>query len=230
MTEVVETAAYFESFYQGESPFEGMTFKTVPWDIGQAQRFIVEAERAGRIWGDIADVGCGLGNNVIYLAERGHSVTGIDIAPTAIKHARKRAEMGGVEAEFVVGNAITLEGFDNRFDTLIDSGLIECLDEPQRREYAASLYRASRPGAQLNIFCVVAEKLPVEIPGINGFTKEELHEILAAAGWTVTDVRDETYLCNTYAGDFFRSVGVEVDTDAAGRVKLASWAVEAERE
>ncbi len=37
----------------------------------------MELEALGGIKGEVLDIGCGLGDNAIFLASRGHSVTGL---------------------------------------------------------------------------------------------------------------------------------------------------------
>ena len=41
---------------------------TPPWDIGRPQPDFVRLEEAGEIRGSVLDVGCGSGENVLYLA------------------------------------------------------------------------------------------------------------------------------------------------------------------
>ena len=51
----------------------------------------MELEALGGFSGEVLDIGCGLGDNAIYLASRGHSATGLDGSPAAIEEARRRA-------------------------------------------------------------------------------------------------------------------------------------------
>jgi hypothetical protein len=44
---------------------------------------------------------------------------------------------------FGVADATNLTGYDERFDTVIDSALYHCLDEDGRQAYAAGLHRAT---------------------------------------------------------------------------------------
>ena len=55
--------------------------------------------------GRALDVGCGAGGLVVALAERGWTVTGIDIAESAIAAARRVAEDRGIDVEFHVADA-----------------------------------------------------------------------------------------------------------------------------
>ena len=72
---------FFEEAYHG----------IPPWDIGRAQREFVRLEESGEISGAVLDVGCGTGENALFLAARGHDVWGVDSAPSAIAIARRRA-------------------------------------------------------------------------------------------------------------------------------------------
>jgi 2-polyprenyl-3-methyl-5-hydroxy-6-metoxy-1,4-benzoquinol methylase len=73
-----------------------------PWDIGRPQASLVRLAEAGEIAGSVLDVGCGTGENALYLATRGHEVLGVDAAPVAIERATTKARDRGIEAEFIV--------------------------------------------------------------------------------------------------------------------------------
>ena len=53
----------------------------------------------------VADLGCGTGSLSVLLAERGHSVVGVDVSPRMLDRARSKAAAIGVVATFVVGDA-----------------------------------------------------------------------------------------------------------------------------
>ena len=144
----------FDKLYRGEPEFEGAPPPNgIPWDIHQAQPRLMELEALGGISGEVLDIGCGLGDNSIYLASRGHSVTGLDGSPAAIEEARRRASEAGVSVTFAVADATKLTGYDGRFDTVIDSAPYHCLDEEGQQAYIAALHHATRPGARLHLSC-----------------------------------------------------------------------------
>ena len=149
----------FDKLYRGEPVFEGGPAPTgVPWDVHQAQPRLMELEALGGFSGEVLDIGCGLGDNAIYLASRGHSATGLDGSPAAIEEARRRAADAGVTVTFDVADATDLSGYEGRFDTVVDSALYHCLDDDRRQAYIAALYRATRPGARLHL----ADQMPPE--------------------------------------------------------------------
>jgi SAM-dependent methyltransferase len=52
----------------------------------------------------VLDLGCGPGRHSLELARLGLPVTGVDRTPAFIEEARRRAEAGGLDVEFVVGD------------------------------------------------------------------------------------------------------------------------------
>src|SRR6202521_1766810 len=93
-----------------------------PWDIGQPQPAFVALAGAGRITGKVLDVGCGTGENALFLCQRGLEVGGLDLSSVAIAEARTKAQARGVVARFVVGSALDVLSLEETFDTVIDSG------------------------------------------------------------------------------------------------------------
>ena len=59
------------------------------------------------------DLGCGTGTHSIYLAQQGFSVIGVDISPTAIRQAQKKASQAGVKPEFIIHD-VTRPGLSSR--------------------------------------------------------------------------------------------------------------------
>lgn len=216
----------FDKLYRGEPAFEGAPAPVgVPWDIHQAQPRLMELEALGAISGEVLDIGCGLGDNAIFLATRGYSVTGLDGSAAAIEQARTRAANAGVTVSFSVADATNLTGYDGRFDTVIDSALYHCLDESGRHAYVAGLYRATRPGARLHLWCF-SEGHVNGLIGPMAVPVADLRDTLTANGWRIDFIGPTTYLGN--AGGFHSFGGDDLPPQLADQ--LPPEAVERMRE
>lgn len=178
----------FDEVYRGRPLQEG--FPQIPWDIGGPQPLLVGLEAAGEIRGDVLDAGCGLGENTLFLASRGYRVTGIDGSPTAIERASAKAGERGLTAEFEVRDVTRLDGFDERFDTVVDSALYHCLEDDEQQAYVAGLHRACRPGATVHVFAR-SEEL-AEVPGPRTISEANLRRTFGD-GWEITRLQRAQY-------------------------------------
>ncbi len=114
----------FDALYRGKSPGDGIApMTTPPWDTKAPSESVIAWQTSGWVHGDVLDAGCGLGDNAVYLAENGHAVTGLDISPTALITAERRAKDAGVDVKFAVADSTKLDGYTDAFDTVIDSGM-----------------------------------------------------------------------------------------------------------
>lgn len=221
----------FEQAYQGGTIVEGITMDRLPWEIGRPQPLLVEFEQAGRITGNVLDIGCGPGDTTIYLAGLGYQVTGLDFAPTAIEKARAKAAETGVTASFAVADATVLTGYDGRFDTVVSSALAHCLDPEQRKAHVAALRRVMRPGARLIQFCFSeAEYSDTYAPYSIG--EDELRATFRAPDWNLTELRPGKLTAIKPSPEFKAVMdrsGAQLEFDAEGSMLLPIWVVEAER-
>jgi len=135
--------------YRFEEAYEG----TPPWDIGRAQPAFERIADAGLATGPVLDAGCGTGENALLFAARGFEVVGVDAVGTAVAAARAKAEARGLQAEFLVHDALALGELGRRFRTVLDSGLFHTFDDDERRQYVSSLAAATALHAKLFILC-----------------------------------------------------------------------------
>lgn len=141
----------FESLYLAGTP---------PWDVGHPQPEVVRLAEEGEFVGDVLDVGCGTGENALYLASLGRRVLGVDASPAAIERARAKAVERGFAVPFLVADALDLARLRRRFETALDCGLFHTLAIEQRRPYAHSLCEVLAPGGALQLLAFSDEEPP----------------------------------------------------------------------
>ncbi|MGW5381546.1 class I SAM-dependent methyltransferase [Nocardia sp. NPDC003963] len=177
----------FESVYRGDGPFGPDT--TPPWSIGEPQPELAALIEQGRFQGEVLDAGCGEGAISLYLAERGFTTVGLDLAPTAIESARAEAQRRGLRnATFEVADITDFTGYDGRFGTVVDSTLFHSIPVASRAGYLASIARAAAPGAVY--FALVFDRAGfAELPeqGPAPVTADELRDAVSRY-WVVDDI------------------------------------------
>jgi SAM-dependent methyltransferase len=174
----------------GLGAFESAYLGTPPWDVGRPQPAIVRLAETGQITGSVLDVGCGTGENVLYLAEHGYAAAGVDGAPTAIKKARAKAKRRGLNASFEVGDALNLPTPERQFDTVIDSGLFHVFSDDERPRFRESLGRVVRSGGTYFLMCFSDHQ-----PGDWGPRRVTQAEIRAVFGdgWRVNSIEPSAF-------------------------------------
>jgi SAM-dependent methyltransferase len=109
----------------GEQRF-GVAEQTAEWDARYSERdgAMWSGRRNGRLVaevgaltpGRVLDVGCGEGADAIWLAQRGWTVTAIDISDVAVSRAREAAQLNGSAVEWVCGDALQVPFSARSFD------------------------------------------------------------------------------------------------------------------
>lgn len=139
----------------------------------------------------VLDVATGSGNTAISAARRFCDVTGIDYVPELIEHARRRAEVEGMEITFEVGDAEDLPYPDASFDVVLST--LGVMFAPDQEKVAGELLRICRPGGKIglanwtpdgfigNMFRTLGKHVPpppgIKPPPLWG-TEERLRELL----------------------------------------------------
>ncbi|HQU46841.1 MAG: SAM-dependent methyltransferase, partial [Planctomycetia bacterium 21-64-5] len=168
----------FQEIYQGKAP----------WDIGRPQSIFVEA--ADQIAGSVLDAGCGTGENALFFAARGQRVTGIDFLEQPIGEAKRKAKERGLEATFLVMDALHLDDLPEAFDSAIDCGLFHVFSDADRPRYVSSLASVVKPGGRLFLVCFSDKEPPGDGP--RRVSQPELREAFSV-GWLVESVREARF-------------------------------------
>ncbi len=105
-----------------------------PWDIGKPDVNLIQTVTSGPIEPCKAlDIGCGTGDNSIWLAQHNFQVTGIDASETAIQRAREKALQANVRCSFLVMDFLTGKIAGGPFGFAFDRGCFHSLHSDEER-------------------------------------------------------------------------------------------------
>ena len=109
----------------------------------------VELSQTLRRGSRVLDLGCGGGRHLIALAEAGHRVAGMDIAPRGLEHCREWLASSSLEAELVLGDFRSPLPFNGSiFDAVLSIKTINHGDLEDIRQVFEEITRITRPGGR----------------------------------------------------------------------------------
>jgi len=159
---------------------------------------------ADKITGSVLDAGCGTGENALFLAARGHKVTGIDFLAEPINQAKQKAAARGLTATFLVMDALDIRELPEVFDTVIDCGLFHVFSDEDRLRYIARLASILKLHGHLYLLCFSDEE-----PGTHGprrISQRELRESFDQ-GWKVESIEPSRFKVRSDLKDITFSEG-----------------------
>jgi SAM-dependent methyltransferase len=144
----------------------------MPWEKGEASPGLVDfiATHSQLPRGTVLVPGCGTGHDARVWAKAGFTVTGYDLAPSAVQISRERTAAAGLSAEFVRGDFLRDEP-PRKFDWIFEHTLFCAIDPSERELYAKAVLRWLKPGGN---YLAVNYLIPDTDGPPFGTTREEL--------------------------------------------------------
>ena len=109
-----------------------------PWDIGKPDFNLIKTVTAMDIKPcNVLEIGCGTGNNSIWLAQKNFNVIGIDSSEIAIQKALEKASKANVNCTFIEINFLKNKLDGSPFDFVFDRGCFHVFSSDQERKLFA---------------------------------------------------------------------------------------------
>lgn len=164
----------------------------VPWDghpLAKSLKDLVEGDGAAPLVpGTALDLGCGTGDNSIYLAKHGWQVTGVDFVAKAVHKARAKAAANNVTVNFARADVTRLssEGVGQNFGLIVDNGCLHGMSDDDRDAYVREVTAVAAPDARL----LLVEFVRGGSFGVPGIDPDEV-ERLFVKDWMLLSSGDE---------------------------------------
>ena len=223
MTETQKFDFDFDPAYRGETNEFGAGARP-PWSLGEPQPEIAALIDQGKIQGDVLDAGCGEAAFALHMAALGHHAVGLDASPTAIELAKAGAARQGLtNVSFEVADISAFTGYDDRFDTIVDSTLFHSMPVELREGYQQSIVRAAKPGASyyVLVFAKTAEGGPA-----NPVTEDELRAVVSKY-WVIDEIRPARIHANVPDDSSINFPSADLRDEGNGRKSLPAWLLSA---
>jgi pimeloyl-ACP methyl ester carboxylesterase/SAM-dependent methyltransferase len=131
----------------------------MPWDRTHPHPLLAEWAQARQLAGTgkrAVVVGCGLGADAEYLAQRGYDTVAFDIADTAIRLARQRVPSSPVR--YVTADLLDLPGdWWRAFDLVVEVITVQALPDPPRHQAIVNVGRLVAPGGTLLVIAAAQD-------------------------------------------------------------------------
>ena len=144
----------------------------------------------------VLDLGCGTGvPTARQLVDGGCEVTGVDISPVMLDHARRNVP----EATFLARDVVDVDEAIGRFDAVVAFFSLLMLPRDRVVTVLDGLRDVLTPGGWLALSMVEADLDDVELPflgaalRVTGWPRDALREVVTAAGFAVEDEDVRSY-------------------------------------
>jgi len=114
----------------------------IPWDTSRPSteltRVLAETDLPR---GRALEIGCGTGDNAIFLAQQGFEVTAFDISPLAIQQAREKTDEAGAPVNFLVADICDLPDLGEPYPFVFDRGVYHVMRQEHLDAFLSMLDR-----------------------------------------------------------------------------------------
>ena len=139
--------SWFEDIYAESNEDRDM----IPWDWREPHPFLVEWAEQNEITGSALVVGCGLGEDAVFLSKRGWQVTAFDVSESAVSWARKLHDVENVE--WLVADLLDPPAsWEGEFDLVLEVHILQPKPEEIRKVAAPRLPTFLAEGG--NLVCI----------------------------------------------------------------------------
>lgn len=150
--------------------------KETPWNAETAEPYLIEMVEHGILKPcSTIDLGCGTGNESIYLATKGFTVTGVDISEKAVLAARNKAKQANVGCTFVPANILDIP-IKQKYDFALDRACFHFLDPNERNIYIENVSSLLNTNGTFLLIVSSDQESP---KNVYQFSKEEIHKLFA---------------------------------------------------
>lgn len=171
---------------------------------------------------DIFDIGGGPGRYSIYLAEKGHKVTLLDLSKRNIEVAKEKSAERGITLEsYIHGNALELDKHEKKYDVILLMGpLYHLIKESDRKAAVEVALNLLKPGgiifaSFISKYAPIQDYLkgpyPIEsVDRLLGYLRDGVHD--GESGFTTAyffDYKEAKNLMNSFGLKELAFVGIE---------------------
>jgi len=157
-----------------------------PWDKGIPSPPLTAWVGKYRPEGKALVPGCGIGHDVVMLAQAGMDAHGVDIATTAVQRAQ--ATHPDHAARFHLGDLFALSQWQASFDYVFEHTCLCALPPSMRQDYVRAVHALLKPGGLLvGVWFINPDMEPEESGPPFGLPVPELDQLFFSSEWTVIE-------------------------------------------
>jgi 2-polyprenyl-3-methyl-5-hydroxy-6-metoxy-1,4-benzoquinol methylase len=176
-----------EQIYKTEHP------EKIPWNITHPPKPLVELVETGKVMPCKAiDLGCGIGNYAIWLAQKGFQMSGIDFSESAIQLASNKARLENLNCDFIVGDLTDKKfNLNSKYEFAYDWEVLHHIFPEDRDTYFHNVVNLLQKGA--SYFSVCFSEMDQEFGGKGKYRTTPMETTLYFSSESEIEISLEPY-------------------------------------